>query len=503
MNRLSLHNARQFLFGLDNANFLAIFDEYSDGVMIANADGILVYYNRAMSRIDELAPEDAILNHVTDVYDLTNETSLIMRCLTTRRPIIDAPIYYRTRRGKFANTIHNVHPIFNKNQLVGAICFVRDFNVLTETLSSMRLPENQQRLHQYDISFDTIIGKDPAFREALNAARMAANTPSPVMLYGETGTGKELFARAIHNHSPRHEKKYTPVNCAAIPENLLEGILFGTSKGAFTGAINKAGLFERTSQGTIFLDEINSMPVGLQSKILRIVQEGKVRRVGALKEIKFDLKIISSVNQDPHTSIADGSLRSDLFYRLGVVFIHIVPLQDRMSDLPLLVAHFIDKHNKALGRQVQGVDDPVMDLFLEYPWPGNVRELEHVIEGAMNIMGPDDRIRIRHLQSHFTNGLGVARSGSAKPARRFPPHTRTGDNQGTGDNQDNEDNRDNGDTATPDLFFNKNEHEKKLVWQALMQFRGNITRAAKKLGISRQLLYYKMKKFTLTRDQFK
>jgi arginine utilization regulatory protein len=441
-----------------------------------------------MSRIDELDPEDAILNHVTDVYDLTNETSLIMRCLTTRQPIIDEPIYYRTRRGKFANTIHNVHPIFNKNQLVGSICFVRDFNVLTETLSSMRLPENQQRLHQYDITFDTIIGRDPAFREALNAARMAANTPSPVMLYGETGTGKELFARAIHNHSPRHEKKYTPVNCAAIPENLLEGILFGTSKGAFTGAINKAGLFERTSQGTIFLDEINSMPVGLQSKILRIVQEGKVRRVGALKEIKFDLKIISSVNQDPHISIADGSLRSDLFYRLGVVFIHIVPLRDRMSDLPLLVAHFIDKHNKALGLQVRGMDDPVMDLFLQYPWPGNVRELEHVIEGAMNIMGPDDRIRIRYLQSHFTNGLDVSRSGSTKPARRLSAHTRTGETGGI---------------TTPDLFLNKNEHEKKLVWQALMQFRGNVTRSAQKLGISRQLLYYKMKKYNLTRDQFK
>lgn len=488
MNRLSHQNARRFLSGLDNANFLAIFDEYSDGVLITNADGILVYYNRAMSRIDELAPEDAILNHVTDVYDLTNETSLIMRCLITRQPIIDEPIYYRTRRGKFANTIHNVHPIFNQNQLVGVICFVRDFNVLTETLSAMHLPENQQRLLQYDITFDTIIGRDPAFREALSAARMAANTPSPVMLYGETGTGKELFARAIHNHSPRHEKKYTPVNCAAIPENLLEGILFGTSKGAFTGAINKAGLFERTSQGTIFLDEINSMPVGLQSKILRIVQEGKVRRVGALKEIKFDLKIISSVNQDPHTSMANGSLRSDLFYRLGVVLIPIVPLRDRMADLPLLVGHFIDKHNKALGRQVSGVEAPVMDLFHQSPWPGNVRELEHVIEGAMNIMGPDNRIRIRYLPSHFTNNLGIPQPGGTKSGRWHPSHFRSGEQDPV---------------ITQDLILNKNEHEKKLVWQALMQFRGNVTRSAEKLGISRQLLYYKMKKFDLTRDLFK
>ena len=487
MHRLSHKNAREFLFGLDNANFLAIFDEYSDGVLIANKDGIIVYYNHAMSRIDELDPENAILNHVTDVYDLDENTSLIMRCLNTRRPILDEPIYYRTRMGKFANTIHNVHPIFNHNQLVGAVCFVRDFNVLTETLSAMRLPDSQYRMHQYEISFDTIIGQDPALKAALNAARMAANTPSPVMLYGETGTGKELFARAIHNHSPRHEKKYTPVNCAAIPENLLEGILFGTSKGAFTGSINKAGLFERTSQGTIFLDEINSMPVGLQSKILRIVQEGKVRRVGALKEIKFDLKIISSVNQDPHISIADGSLRSDLFYRLGVVFIHIVPLRDRIADLPLLVNHFIAKHNKALGKQVRGIEHQVMDIFGRYHWPGNVRELEHVIEGAMNIMGQDDQIRTTYLQSHFAGGSGIIRPVPPRQSRRTSAPVPGFEARGT---------------QQSDLMFNKKEHEKKMVWQALMQHRGNVTRAAGKLGISRQLLYYKMKKFNLTRDAF-
>jgi arginine utilization regulatory protein len=488
MTRLSYKNAQKFLSGLDNANFLAIFDEYSDGVLITNSDGIIVYYNHAMSRIDELDPENAILNHVTDVYDLDDDTSLIMQCLNTRQHIVDEPIYYRTRMGKFANTIHNVHPIFNKNTLVGSICFVRDFNVLTETLSGMRLPESQQRLYQLDITFDTIIGRDPAFTDALNAARMAANTPSPVMLYGETGTGKELFARAIHNHSPRHGKKYTPVNCAAIPENLLEGILFGTSKGAFTGSINKAGLFERTSQGTIFLDEINSMPVGLQSKILRIVQERKVRRVGALKEIKFDLKIISSVNQDPHISITGGSLRADLFYRLGVVFIHIVPLRHRLTDLPLLVAHFIAKHNKALGRQVRTIDNQVMDMFGQYQWPGNVRELEHVIEGAMNIMGQDDMIQIEHLQSHFTNGCGTISTHSLKTARRQPSQTQVFQTD---------------ETENADLISTKKEHEKKMVWQALLQCRGNVTKSAEKLGVSRQLLYYKMKKYHLTRDQFK
>ena len=491
MSKLSRKNARKFLFDLDNANFLAMFDQYSEGVMITNAEGVIVYYNQAMSKIDELSPADVILNLVTDVYDLDDETSIIMQCLAQKSPIIDQPIYYRTRMGRFANTIHSVYPLFNRNKMIGAVCFIRDYNVLTETLASMNMPESQKRPDGHEIRFDSIIGQDPTFLDALNAARMAAATPSPVMLYGETGTGKELFARAIHNHSPRSGKKYTPVNCAAIPENLLEGILFGTSKGAFTGSINKAGLFERTSQGTIFLDEINSMPVGLQSKILRIVQDGKVRRVGALKEIKFDVKIISSVNQDPHLSISDGSLRSDLFYRLGVVFIHIVPLRKRLGDLEMLVRHFIDKHNHLLYKEVAGVETEVMEMFRQYPWPGNVRELEHVIEGAMNVIGDHDKIGPSHLQSHFTNWFSSSKPtgpGAAAPAGHHsaslfhapPPE----------------------DPPESGLIPDKREHEKNIVTQALMRHRGNITRAAAQLGISRQLLYYKMKKFELTRDAF-
>jgi arginine utilization regulatory protein len=381
--------AGQFLQELGNADYLSIFDNFSDGVIVTNSDGVIVYYNCAMSRIDELDPDAVISSKVTDVYDLDNSTSLIMQCLTKGEPIIDEPIYYRTRMGKFANTIHNVMPIFNKKKMVGAICFIRDYHALADTIASMHVPGKDHQFDSAGVTFEKIIGKDPAFVGAINSARMSASTPSPVMLLGETGTGKELFARAIHNHSSRSAKNYTPVNCAAIPENLLEGILFGTSKGAFTGAVDKAGLFERTSNGTIFLDEINSMPTGLQSKILRSIQESLVRRVGALKEIKINLKIISSVNKDPHIAIAEHTLRSDLFYRLGVVFIHIVPLRQRMEDLELLIHHFIEKHNSRLYKNVVKISEEVMELLKLHSWPGNVRELEHVIEGAMNSVGTE------------------------------------------------------------------------------------------------------------------
>ena len=480
----------QFLQDLDNSDYLSIFDDFNDGVIVADCDGIIVYYNRAMSRIDELHPNNAISCKLTEVYELDDTSSIIMQCLAKKKPIIDEPIYYRTRMGKFANTIHNVMPIFNKNKLIGAICFVRDYHAIAQTIASMPLPDKNQQFDNSSISFKKIIGKAPVFINAIHTARMASNTPSPVMLFGETGTGKELFARAIHNHSSRRTKKYTPVNCAAIPENLLEGILFGTSKGAFTGSVEKAGLFERTNKGTLFLDEVNSMPVGLQSKILRSIQESKIRRVGALKEIEIDLKIISSINKDPHDSIADGTLRSDLFYRLGVVFIRIAPLRERMDDLELLINHFIKKHNILLNKNVKKISNEVMKLFKSYKWPGNVRELEHVIEGAMNTVGTNKTIQIKYLQTHFANWSVQSGSTISMPASEQA--------KGQTRRPDDDDNY-SADRKT-NLIKEKLAHEENIIINSLTENKGNIARTAKYLGISRQLLYYKIKKFNIDRE---
>lgn len=479
MNDLLKKHDFRFLNDLDTREYLSIFDKFSDGVMATDAKGIIVYYNEAMSRIDELKSGDVLSRKVTEVYDLDDTTSIIMQCLSSQSPILDRPIYYRTSMGKFANTIHNVMPIFNKKRLIGTICFVRDYQSMVTTMASMPLPGKEQLFDISSVSFDRIIGENPAFKDAIHSARMASGTPSPVMIFGETGTGKELFARAIHNHSSRHTRKFTPVNCAAIPENLLEGILFGTAKGAFTGSVDKAGLFERTNKGSIFLDEVNSMPVGLQAKILRSIQEECVRRVGALKEIEIDLKIISSVNQDPHVSISEGTLRSDLFYRLGVVFIHIVPLRERMDDLDRLVSHFIDKHNTVLCKQVKRISNGVLELFKHYEWPGNVRELEHVIEGAMNIVGTHEVIRIEHLQTHFSNW-------SVKP--KAAGFKRRHDDVFSENSETN-------------LPSKKIEHEENIIRNTLTENNGNITQTAKALGISRQLLYYKLKKFNIDRTR--
>jgi arginine utilization regulatory protein len=265
----------------------------------------------------------------TEVYQLTDDTSLIMTCLRTRQPIINRHLVYKTHLGRIVNSLCSVFPLFRGGALVGAVCFVRDYNLLENTITSICshcVPEpSTQRGSGTHFVFADLVGDDPAFERCVKVAKMAALTPSPVMLAGETGTGKELFAQSIHNYGPRKEQPYVAINCAAIPENLLEGILFGTVKGSFTGAEDKQGLLEKASGGTLFLDEVNSMPLGLQAKLLRVIQERRVRRVGALEEREVDLKVLSSVNEDPHAAVERGRMRLDLFYRLGVVVVRIPP----------------------------------------------------------------------------------------------------------------------------------------------------------------------------------
>lgn len=492
--------------GMCLSEFLNVFDGLSAGVIITDHTGTIIYYNQAMAKIDDCAPEAVLYKKPTDVYDLTVETSMITRCLDSGESIVDEPFYYRTRMGRVANTIHSVYPLFKKGRICGAICIVREYSVLENTIRNLSSPQNKKaQRNETRFSFDSIIGQTTEFQNAVNTARMAANTPSPIMLYGETGTGKELFAQAIHNLSDRRRANYTPINCAAIPENLLEGVLFGTSKGAFTGAANKPGLFERTNGGTIFLDELNSMAIGLQVKILRVLQERKVRRLGSLQEVDVDLKIISSVNRQPHVAIAKKLLRPDLFYRLGVVFIPIPPLRERHADIKPLAYHFIKKHRSKLNKRLAGISEDVLDIFHQYHWPGNVRELEHVIEGAMNFVEPGKMIGLDHLQSHLPIWYRLKDQDST-PDTVFgavPGEEEDGDlllQKGrapakAGHTPDTE--------RMENLIETQSSREKKFIEAALLKHRGNVTKSAKSIGISRQLLHYKIKKHDLNRNAYK
>ncbi len=491
---------------MNRVSFLSILDDFFEGVLVTDHKGYVLFMNEEQARIDDLSAQSLVGKKVTDIYHVDDGDSPAMQCIKTGTPIKGLACYYRTWTGKIVNSIHNIFPLFDGSKLVGTICFIQDFSIIEQRFETVFQPEKIKNLQSKSgpqarakgrqfkngtrFRFQDIIGKSRELLESIDMARLAAQSSSPVMLFGDTGTGKELLAQSIHNASPRHGNHYVAVNCAAIPENLLEGILFGTSTGAFTGAVDKPGLFEKADGGTLFLDEINSMTVGLQAKLLRFLQERKVRRVGSLDEISIDIKLISSVNRNPHTAIADKSLRSDLFYRLAVVFIRIPPLKERVEDLPLLIPHFLEKKNTIMGKQVLKVSEEVMILFNRYPWPGNVRELEHVIEGSMNLVDRDTLIRPHHLPTHMEMFFrqAPAQLPAARPeatvGMQFPsPPTPMGQN-------------------THSLAEINRKNEITMIRDTLTQTCGKPSAAARILDISPQLLNYKLKKYGIDRHDF-
>ncbi len=489
------------MLDLGAIDFLPVLGAFDEGILITDTYGRILFYNETQAAIDGLRPGNVIGKKVTDIYQLDWNSSVICQCMQANAPIVGRLFFYRTYQGKLANTIHSVFPLHDNNVLVGAICFVKNYNLLEKVMSGFStLPPNTppELANGTRYQFTDIVGFDKSFLHALTMARLAAESNSPVMLFGETGSGKEMFAQSMHNFSPRKDKPFVGVNCAAIPDTLLEGLLFGTVKGAFTGAVDKMGLFEQANGGTLFLDEINSMPIDLQSKLLRVLQEKKIRRVGASGEVPVVLKIISSVNIPAHKAIRKRQLRMDLFYRLAVVYIAIPPLREQPEGIETLTRHFVYKNNLALGKEVQGVSEPVMQFFRSYHWPGNVRELEHLIEGAMNTMGPDTTLRISHLPPH----LLLDQIRDVDPPLHVLPVNPSGKETVEATDIPNPEMAYPG-TGVRDLRQQRQEKELKMIDEALTAAGGNISEAARMLGVSRQLIHYKMRKYGLDRQRYR
>ena len=294
-----------------------------------------------------------------------------------------------------------------------------DFNELLLHISKVQkesLLMRENRLLRMEVrkkfEFDNIIGKSKKMQEVFSLIEKVASSSSTVIIYGGSGTGKELVAKAIHYHSPRGDKPFIPFNCGAIPETLIESELFGHTKGAFTGAIQaKRGLFEEANGGTIFLDEISTLLPSVQVKLLRVLQEKELMRVGSPERIKLDVRVIAATNENLEVNMKNGKFRDDLFYRLHVFPIFLPDLKDRKEDIPLLAYHFLDQYNKETRKQIKGISKEAMALLLEYPWPGNVRELENSIERAV-IMADQEYLTLNDLPKNLREGISdVVRKG--------------------------------------------------------------------------------------------
>jgi len=328
-----------------------------------------------------------------------------------------------------------------------------------------------------------LVGTSAGMEAIYGVIEKVADTPSTVLITGESGTGKELVAKALHEQSSRRDNAFIKINCAAIPKNLMESELFGYEKGAFTGATSsKPGRFELADGGTLFLDEIGEIPVEMQVKLLRAIQESEFERVGGIKTLKVDVRLITATNRDLEHEVKEGNFREDLFYRLNVVPLRIPPLRERAGDVPLLVTHIIERFNERLNKSVERVEDEALEVLCRYAWPGNIRELENVLERIM-LFSSDDTLGAGDLPPEV-------RDGNPAPAEAAPARERqasSGDAISVGE-----------ETSLKDIVRAETSRvERELIARALEETGGNVTQAAKLLKISRKSLQMKMKEFGL------
>ena len=321
-----------------------------------------------------------------------------------------------------------------------------------------------------------LISQSQKMKEVLGIVKKVADSPSTVLITGESGTGKELIAKALHQNSSRNKNPFITINCSAIPSTLIESELFGYEKGAFTGAVtSKPGRFELANTGTLFLDEIGEIPIEMQAKLLRVLQESEIEHVGGIQTLKIDIRLIAATNKDLAEEVQQGRFREDLYYRLNVVPIYLPPLRERMDDLSHLVDFFIQKYNKKLGRRVEGIDKKTMEVFLTYMWPGNIRQLENVLE-RMILLSDHDVLMMKNIPMEMTQSISMVTP------------TLTPETMSAG--------------SFKEIVKETTQRiEKDLIVSALQDTHGNVTQAAKKLGISRKSLQNKMKEYQLREEK--
>ncbi|WP_044896399.1 sigma-54 interaction domain-containing protein [Bacillus alveayuensis] len=444
----------------------AIIQSSEEAISVVDEKGRGLLINRAYTRMTGLTEEEVIGKPAE--IDISEGESMHMKVLKTRRAVRGARMKVGPNK---KDVIVNVAPIIVDGKLKGSVGVIHDVSEIQMLTTELNRARQIIRTLEAKYSFDDIIGESEEMKVVIEQAKLGATTPATVLLRGESGTGKELFAHAIHNASDRKYNKFIRVNCAAISETLLESELFGYEEGAFSGAKRggKRGYFEEANNGSIFLDEIGELSAHMQAKLLRVLQEREIIRVGGTKPIPVNVRVIAATNVNLEKAMAEGKFREDLYYRLNRYPISIPPLRHRKGDIPALCAYLIRKINQDYGRNVEGVTDEVIDAFMNYHWPGNVRELENVLGRAIIFMNHHETV----IQSHHLPSLELQKE--RKKINIFD-HTNN---------------------ATLSELID--QFEEKIIRKALEENGFNRTKTAQKLGISLRNLYYKMEKYNIAK----
>ncbi len=378
----------------ENLPCAAILDSIADGVFTVDLNWNISYFNQCAEIITHTSSSEAIGQKCWEIFrsSLCDGSCAIKQCQQQNESISNKSIYIIRPDGTKIPISISAAPLYDfQGHLVGGVETFRDLSEIQ--ILRQKMEENY--------TFEDIVGKSEALRKIYKILPQISQSPSTVLLTGESGTGKELFAKAIHNLSPKKGQPFVVVNCGALPEHLLESELFGYKAGAFTDAKkDKPGRFQLADQGTLFLDEIGELPLSLQVKILRFLQDKKIEPLGSLGPEKVDVRIIAATNKDLSDQVQKGLFRQDLFYRLNVVQLNLPPLSSRIEDIPLLVNHFVRNFNLLQGKSIQGISEDALSLLMRHSFPGNIRELENIIEYTF-ILCPDGFIQAEHLPEYL------------------------------------------------------------------------------------------------------
>jgi PAS domain S-box-containing protein len=453
---------------LANEFLETVIGSINDGLIVINKDSNVTHFNPTAEKIFCCKAEEVVGRKAEAIFSMFLEIQQSL-CILGGQEIQDREVVVRGKGGS--------------TRCLMSVRFIREISgeVSGMTIILNKMERVRKLVHrmvgaQARFRFGDIIGEDHKFLEAVTLAKSAAATSLKVLLQGESGTGKEIFAQAIHNASSRRDGPFVAVNCAAIPRDLIESELFGYEDGAFTGARKggKPGRFELAENGTLLLDEVGSMPMDMQSKLLRVLEDGQIVRVGGSEIIPVDVRIISATNRDLGNEVTNGNFRADLFYRLNSVVINIPPLRERRADISLFAEYFLKKAVAALFKQIQVIEPKAMDTLCSYPYPGNIRELENIIEKAV-LVSETDRLTLECLPAKVLPNKSLTGLLGERGYRSFPE-------RGTFE-------------RAGEPTYHLSDLEKGAISEALKSMKGNVSRAAKMLGIGRTTLYRKIKAY--------